>query len=483
LTNTRQKAITGIIWSFTDNILNKGINFVIGIVLARLLEPAEFGLVAMITIFISISQAFVNSGLTTALIRKTDCTEVEYSTVFYYNITVAFFFYLLLIVVSPILGGFFNEPNLTQVLKLIGIVIVINALGAVQQAILIKKIDFRKQTIISAIASTIAGFAGIYLAFIGWSYWSLVWMTILRNLFFTLLLWILNKWKPKYLFSYSVFKELFNFGSKILLSSLLYTFYLNIYQIVIGKFFSAADLGFFNRAEQFKNFPSDNISGVLQRVSLPVLSSLQNEKKKLKEGYKKILKVSTFITFTIMMILAAIAEPLILGLIGSKWQSSIIYLQLLCFVGMLTPLHSLNLNILLVFGRSDLGLKLEILKVLAGIPVILIGIFFGIISMIIGMFVLSIFAFYLNSLWAGDFIGYSLKEQVTDMLPYLFYAFLIGGCLKFSGVFLTFNPMLNLVIQIIVGLVLVLSTAQFFKIEPYREIKNIIKSKISFKGV
>lgn len=473
----KQQTISGITWSIIDNAYTQIVTFVVGIILARLLEPKEFGLIGMIMIFIAIAQSFVDSGFSQALIRKKDCNEKDYNTVFYFNISISVIFYLILFVSADLISSFFNQIELINIIKVMGLSVILNGLGIVQGAQLTKEIDIKTQTKISAVANTISGILSIILAYIGFGVWSLVWRTISNNLFRIVLLWMWHKWRPKLVFSLQSFKELFGFGSKLLASGLLNTIFENLYYLVIGKYFSAQQLGYYTRALTFANLPSSNINGVIQRVSYPVLAKIQDDTNSLKAGFKKLIKNTMFITFVLMLIMVAVAEPLILTLIGIKWQQSVIYLQLLSFALMLYPLHSLNLNVLNVKGRSDLFLKLEIIKKILVIPVIIIGILLGIVPMLIGMIIHSFVCYFLNSRYAGFLIDYSVMEQIRDIIPGFMLAVTVAILIFIPSLLLNTLPLIMLSGQLILAVILVLSFSEMFKLEPYFEIKEIVFEK------
>lgn len=473
----KQQTITGISWSILDNAYTQIVTFSVGITLARLLEPREFGLIGMITVFIAIAQSFVDSGFSQALIRKNDCTNKDYSTVFYFNIFVSVLFYIILFFSADLISSFFNEKALINIIKVLGLGVILNGFGIVQVTQLTKEIDIKTQTKISAIANTISGVLSIYLAFIGFGVWSLVWRSMSNNLFRILLLWFWHKWRPQLIFSLQSFKELFGFGSKLLASGLLNTIFDNLYYLVIGKYFSPQQLGYYTRAINFANLPSSNISSVIQRVSYPVLAKMKDNPIAVKAGFKKLIKNTMFITFILMMIMAAVAKPLILTLIGPKWIQSVIYLQLLCFSLMLYPLHSLNLNVLNVKGRSDLFLKLEVLKKILVIPVILTGIIFGIITMLIGMIIHSFVCFYLNSRYAGIMINYNVLEQIKDLTPAFLIAVFIGFVIFIPSLFIDTLPIILLIGQLLLGTILVLIISEILKLESYIEIKEIVLKK------
>lgn len=474
----KEKTVTGLLWSFVDSFANFGIQFVVGIILARILSPREFGLIGMLTIFIALSQTFIDSGFSTALIRKKDCTQTDYSTVFFFNLAIGIICYFLLFIFSGSISTFFEEPLLKSLIQVLGIGLILNSFGIIQRTILTKTINFKLQTKISLIASLGSGIVAITMALKGFGVWSLVALTLSRYALTSIFLWIYTKWNPTLVFCIKSFKQLFGFGSKLLLSSLIDTAYQNIYFLVIGKYFSAVELGFYTRADQFRAMPSQNITAVIQRVSYPVLSSIQDDIPRLKENYRKLIRSTMLITFVLMLGMAAIAKPMILTLIGDKWLPSVIYLQMLCFVGMFYPLHALNLNMLNVQGRSDLFLRLEVIKKFLAIPTIIIGIFLGIKIMIAGMMVNTLIALYLNSYWSGKIIGYSFIAQMKDILPSFVLALLVNGLVFSLSLMGTTSPLILLIIQITAGFFLTIIICEMMKFKDYIYIKNIVFDKL-----
>lgn len=474
----KQKTITGLIWSFIDNIAGQGITFVVGLILARLLSPKEFGLIGMLTIFIAVSQSFIDSGFRQALIRKQDCTPADYSTVFYFNIIVGVFFYILLFFGANAIGLFFNEPILTKLIKVLGLGLIINSFTIIQSTLLMKQIDFKLQAKISVISASISGIISIYMAFTGWGVWSLVALMLYKYSINLLLLWLFNKWRPIWCFSKKSFRELFSFGGKLLVSGLIDTIYNNANYIVIGKYFSAVDLGYYSRADQFQSLPSSNLQAFIGRVSYPILSTIQNDIPRLRESYRKVIKSTMLITFVLMIGMAAIARPMILTLIGEKWEPSVIYLQMLCFVGMFYPLHILNLDILKILGRSDLFLRLEIIKKVLAVPIVLFGILLGIKAMILGMMALTLISYYLNSYWSGRFIGYPFFAQIKDIFPSFLLAIIMSSFVFFEGLLISLPPLPLLIIQLITGTLLTFSICEGIKFKDYIYIKNIVLEKL-----
>jgi teichuronic acid exporter len=474
----KQKTVSGLFWSFSDNAASQAIHFVVGIILARILSPTEFGLVGMITIFIAVSQSFVDSGFQQALIRKKDADNTDFSTVFYFNLSVGLLFYLILFLSAGLISRFYEEEQLKGIIRVFGLVIVINSLALIQRVRLTKSINFKLQTKISIASSVISGAVGIYMAYNGFGVWSLVWRTLINQLLQAFLLWIFNRWTPGLKFSLRSLKQMFSFGSRLLISGLLDTIYKNINLLVIGKFFSAADLGFYTRADQFQKFPSSNITSTVQRVSYPVLTQVQDEPARLKEGYRKIIKSTMFISFSAMIAMAAIAKPMVIVLIGEKWLPSVIFLQMLCIAGMLYPLHAINLNMLNVKGRSDLFLRLEIIKKLLAVPVIIIGILFGIKIMIAGMILNSFLSYFINSYYSGKLINYPVKEQVIDILPSFFISAFTGVILVTPSFFFDSHYTIILFGQIIAGILLIVVLSELTRNDAYQEIKKIIIDKV-----
>lgn len=473
----KNKTVKGVGWSFADNIANSGVTFLVGIVLARLLSPEEFGLLGMIAVFIAISNSIVDSGFSSALIRKGNVSDIDYSTVFYFNIALGVVFYIFLYLLSPVIATFFNEPKLILITRIMGFVLVINSFAIIQRTILVKKIDFKTQTKISFIASMTAGVVGILMALKGFGVWSLVGQQIIKQLLNTLCLWLYNSWIPTLKFSEKSFYEMFGFGSKLMLIGLIDTIYNNLYYIIIGRFYKAEQLGQYTRADQFNSIFSINLTSVIQRVSYPVLSSIQEEDSRLREAYRKIVKTTMLISFVCMLGLAAIAKPLIIILIGEKWLEAVSFLQIICFSGMLYPLHAINLNMLQVKGRSDLCLKLELIKKVIAIFPILLGIFCGIKYMLWGAVVSSIIAFFINSYYSARLINYSTTNQLFDLYPLFFPSILIAAVV-WAVSFLDMNIYVMFLTQFFLGWLLICLVFESLKNETYLDIKKVLLSLI-----
>lgn len=481
-TTLKQKTIHGVGWSFLDNISSAGITFLVGLVLARLLTPEQYGIMAMIAIFIAISNSIIDSGFSNALIRKPNVKRIDYSTVFYFNLMVSIVLYLLLFISAPAISLFFNESLLIDVIRVIGCVLIINALGIIPRTRFVKNIDFKIQTKVSLISSLSSGIIGIGMALGGMGVWSLVGQQLSRQLLNSLFLWFYSKWVPVWEFSIDSFKELYTFGSKLLLSGLLETLYKNIYYIIIGHFYSSAQLGQYTRSEQFSSIFSSNLTAVVQRVSYPVLSSIQDDSQRLLSAYRKVIKSTMLITFACMMGLAAVAKHLIIILIGEKWIPAVGFLQILCFVGMLYPLHSINLNILQVKGRSDLFLKLEIIKKLIAIGPIVIGLFCNIEWMLVGSVLTNFIAFFLNSYYSAPLIGYPTQQQIVDILPSFLVSLLVAAVM-WSLSFMKMSNYFVLLLQMGVGIILAFVIYEHLRLPEYVEAKQMVLSMLKRKPI
>jgi len=474
----KNKTITSMFWSFSDIIAKQGIQFVIQIFLARLLLPKYFGIIGMITVFIAISNSVIDSGFGNALIREKKVSQEDYSTVFYFNLATAVVMYIVLFFSADTISSFFNEPQLVAILRVLALVLIINSFGLIQRTMLVKKIDFKTQTRISVISSITSGIIGITFAYLGYGVWSLVIRILSMQFMLSLLLCLSNKWIPSLVFKINSFKRLFGFGWKLMVSGLIDTLYKNIYYVIIGKLFSAVELGYYTNAQKLRDITSQSITTSVQKVSYPVLSSIQGEDERLRLGYKKIIKNSVFITFPIMIGLAVIANPFINLLFGTNWVASIPYFQVLCFAGMLFPLHAINLNILKVKGRSDLFLGLEVIKKVVGVTSIGIVLFLklGIMGLLWTAVLNSYVAYFINSYFSAELLSYSTREQIKDISPIFIVSIVMGTLVYFSGMMLPDNYFIKLLAQIFIGVVTYIGISRIAKIEELKTVYDLIGS-------
>lgn len=417
----RKKAIDGVIWTFAQQFSVQIINFGVQIILARLLMPEVFGLIAMLTVFIAIGQTLMDSGMTTSIIRTKDPDQLDYSTVFVTNLIISCAVYVLVYLSAPYIASFYDQPILSKILRVYAVTFVIRSLVAVHVAKLTKEMNFKLQMKLQ-IPSTIAGaLVGVYLAFNGYGVWSLVWLNLTQTLVFTIQNWIFIKWRPSLIFNKRRFRYHFSFGYKMTLSGLLDTIYNNSYNIVIGKFFSPAIVGFYNQAETMRLFPVGQISTVMGKVTYPLFSNIKNDEQ-LRSAYRSTMKLVLFAVIPIMLILIIIAEEFFLFLFGAKWLPAVPYFQILAIASIVRPISSYNLNILKVKGRSDLFLKVEVIKKILGVIAILIALPFGIMPLVISLTVVSFFFVMVNMWYCGDLIDYSITQQLRDISK----LFLIG---------------------------------------------------------
>jgi len=419
----KSKTLKGTIWSSLERFSVQGIQFVVMIIMARILTPNDYGLVGMLAIFIAISQSLIDSGFSQALIRKQNRTEIDNSTVFYFNIAVGITLYLILYFAAPLIARFYNEPILIPLTRVICLSVVINSFVVVQRALLTIKIDFKTQAKATFSGAVFSGIVGITMAYIGFGVWSIVAQQLVNLTVIMLLLWIFSHWRPIWAYSWTSFRELFAFGSKLALSGIIDTIYRNIYLIVIGKVFRASDLGYYTRAHQFAEFPSSNVSGIVQRVTFPVLCTIQDDDYRLRNVYRRFLRVSAFIVFPLMMGLAGVAHPFVILVLKEQWAFTGELLQIICFAMMWYPVHAINLNLLQVKGRSDLFLKLEIYKKLIGVTIIAATLPFGLKAMCYGSILSSIISLIINTHYTGKLIHVGFFTQIRDLLPTITYSF------------------------------------------------------------
>lgn len=476
MSSLKDKTVKGVIWSSIDRFSAQGIQFVFSILIARLLLPEDYGVIAMLGIFMAVSQTFIDSGFGSALIRKIDRTETDFSTVFYFNIAVASVFYVILFFCAPAIANFYDTPLLEPVTKVVALNLIINSLSGIHNAKLSIAIDFKSRAKISIITTLLTGAVGLWMAYAGYGVWALVVQNLFSSVLRTVMLWIIVKWHPQLVFSWKSFKELFSFGSKLLASALLDTLYNNIYTLVIGKVFSPSTLGVYSKASALAEFPSSNITGVLQGVTFPVLSTIQNEEERLADAYKRFLKLSAFVVFPLMVGLSAVANPFIRLVLTDKWEGAIILLQIICFALMWYPIHAINLNILQVKGRSDYFLKLEIIKKVQGVLFIVVTVPMGIVAMCWGKVISSLISLIWNTHYTKKLIGYGYFAQMKDLLPVLIHSLVMGGIVLLVVHFMP-TLWLKLIVGVVAGMVYYIVGAYLMKFPEMDELLTILKLK------
>jgi O-antigen/teichoic acid export membrane protein len=472
----KNKTVKGLGWSALDNATRYGMQFVIGIVLARLLSPDDYGLLGLVGIFTVVCTAFVNGGFTTALIRKKNATDDDYNTVFICNLGMSLLLYAVTFLCAPLIANFFERQELTALVRVSSLGLIIGALGLVQQTRLTKRIDFKTQTKITLVASVVSGIVGIGMALAGFGVWALVWQQLVSQATTTLLLYVYNRWLPRLSFSAESFHDLFGFGWKMMVSILLDAVWKELTQVVVGKFYSPATLGQYTRAKHYAKLLSSNLTSVVERVTYPVLSSIQDDKQRMVSAYRRIIRTSMFITTVALFSLAAVSEPLIYCMIGPKWHEASTYLPLICITFSLYPLHAINLNMLQVQGRSDLFLGLEVIKKIISLAPLFVGAFVGIIPMLWVNIIVGIIAYFLNSYFSGRLLGYSSWMQLRDIAP----SYALATSIALSVWFMKYLPLsywIILPLQIAVGAIVFFSICKLFKMNEYNEIIEILKQQ------
>lgn len=469
----RDRTIKGVGWSFAGNAISYGITFIVGIILARLLTPDEYGLIGIVTVFITVFNAFVDSGFSSALIRKANAEKADYNTAFFTNLAFSIVLYFVLFLCAPVISSFFGRPELLAMIRVMGVVLIINAFSSIQYTILSKHLEFEKKSISTILASFISGGVGVWMAASGYGVWALVVQQLSKEFTYSILLWHLVRWTPSLQWSKHSFSYLWSFEWKMSASAVINSVAAQVGSFVIGKCYSPASLGQFSRSEQFASLFSSGLTSVAQQVSYPALSEIQNDKARLREAYRKVIKTTMFVTAIGMFALGAVAEPLIFCLIGPQWHDAAVYLPLICIEMSLYPLHAINLNMLQVQGRSELFLVLEVIKKIVLIPVLLVGIFMGIVPMLIAGIFAGIFCFFLNAHWSGKLLGYSARTQVKDVAPDYGIASLIATPI-FLIKLLPFSSWIILIFQFIIGVIIFIITNNFFKRDEFLLLKKIV---------
>ena len=458
-------------WSAIERFSVQAVQFIFQIILARLLSPSDYGLIAMLAIFMAIAQVFIDSGFTNALIKKLDRTDKDFSTVFYFNLFISIVIYILLYLGAPFIAKFYRTSDLTDITRVYMLSLPIIALGAIQRTQFTIKVNFRDQAIASFSGALAGGIVGIILATQGYGAWALVGSALATNIVTTIIFWIRSTWRPRWEFSLVSLRTMFSFGSKLLFSGLLNTAYTNLYQFVIGRRFSKQDLGYYSRADQFAQFPSSNITGIMQRVTYPILCTIADDDEKLLAAYRQYIKLAAYIIFPLMIGLAAIAKPLINVVLGQKWQFASIILQILCFSYLWYPIHAINLNLLMVKGRSDLFLRVEIIKKVVGICILLIVMNFSVELMAIGNVASSFIALFINTYYTKKMTGYGIRDQVKDILPCLILS--ISSCVPAFVLSQLFpNNGLIMLLSIVFAVVIYLLISNIMKIDEFMLVKS-----------
>lgn len=461
-------------WRLAERSGAQLVAFVVSVVLARILDPSDYGTIALILVFTTILQVFVDSGLGNSLIQKKDADDVDFSTVFYTNIVFCSALYLLIFIASPLIASFYDDMTMVPMIRVLSLTVLISGVKNVQQAYVSRHMLF-KRFFFSTLGGTIAAaVVGILMALGGFGVWALVAQQVINLLIDTCILWLTVKWRPKKVFSFERLKGLFSYGWKLLASSLIDTVYNDIRQLIIGKMYSSADLAFYNKGKQLPNLVVININNSIDSVLLPSMSNVQDDREHVKSMTRRSITISIYTMAPLMMGIAFVAEPLISLMLTDKWLPCVPFLRIFCITYMFRPLHTSNLNAVKALGRTDLFLKLEIEKKIVGIVLLLSTMWFGIMAMAYSMLVSSVFSQLINASPNKKLLNYGYLDQIKDMLPSILLAVFMGACI-YPLKWLPIHNLVILILQVILGAVIYIAGSQLLKLEPYRYILNMLR--------
>lgn len=481
MASLKEQAVSGIKWNAISSIANLAVTFLTGLVLARLLTPSDFGTVGMVGVFFAIASTFIDSGFALGLIRKPDLTNKDCSTAFFFNIIVACISYVILYIAASYIADFFNSPILKSIVRISAIALIIGSFSTVQHALLNKAVNFKSIGVISLISYIVSGGIGIFLAFSGFGVWSLVVKNIAGSLISGICVWYVSKWRPCLCFSYSSFRYLFGFGSKLLASKLLDKLFSNLHSLAIGKFYSPADLGYYTKASDLAGLPGTFLYNIVGNVSMPVLSQIQNDDELLIHSYRRFIKMCSMVIFFIMILVAAIGKPIIIFLYTDKWATSIPYLQIFCFTLMFYHIHAININLLLAKGRSDLMLRLEVIKKIISLSALLIALPFGIMALCLSTLITTQLSLIVNTYYAGKLFNLGYIKQWGDFLPYIVYS-IIACTPAFLLSYVKMSNLLNIIICSSISFIMYLLILHYRKDSSLSELVKLAPVPTSIKN-
>lgn len=465
------------LWRFAERSGAQIVTFIVSIILARLLSPKDYGTIALVTVFLAIMQVFVDSGLGSALIQKKNADDLDFSSVFIFNFIVCIILYIFIFFVAPLIAEFYDDKNLVAIIRVISITILISGVKGIQQAYVSRNMLFKK-FFFSTIGGTVfSALLGIFMAYKGFGVWAIVAQQLSNTAIDTLILWITVEWRPKFIFSWKRLKSLLSFGWKLLISALLDTTYNNLRNLIIGKLYSPADLAFYNQGDKFPKVIITNINASIDSVLLPTMSKEQDNREKVKSMTRRAIKTSTYLMAPMMMGLAFCSDNIVRLVLTEKWIECVPYLRIFCITYMFWPLHTANLNAINALGRSDWFLRLEIVKKIMGLTVLLLTMWHGVMVMAYSLLLTSVLSQIINSWPNKKLINYSYIEQLQDILPSILISVFMGICVSFVNIF-KLPLIIKLIIQIVLGVLVYISMSEILKLESYKYIKNIAKSLI-----
>lgn len=471
---TNKTVTKNLFWRFAERFGAQGVSLIVSIILARLLVPEAYGTIAIVTVFITILNVFVDSGLGNALIQKKDADNVDFSTVFFFNVGMCLVLYIIIFFAAPFIAGFYKDETLTPILRTLCLVVVVSGVRNVQQAYVSRQMIFKK-FFFSTISGTIAAaVVGIAFAYAGFGVWALVFQQLFNSVFGTAILWVTVKWRPQWIFSFNRLKGLFSFGWKLLVSALIETVYNDLRQLIIGKLYSSDDLAFYNRGKQFPDLVVTNINASIDSVLLPAMSAAQDNREAVKAMTRRAIKISTYVMMPLMIGLAVCAKPFVSIVLTDKWLPCVPFMQIFCVTLAFYPIHTSNLNAIKAMGRSDLFLKLEIIKKIVGMTFLLATMWISPLAMAASLLVSNVASQIINSWPNKKLLNYSYLEQIKDVLPYMALATFMGVCV-YLVTFLKIGNIVTLVIQVVLGAAIYILGSKLFKFDSFEYILNIIK--------
>ena len=475
--NKKDKVFTNFLWRLLERFGAQGVTFVVSIVLARILDPAVYGVVAMVAVFTTIMQVFVDSGMGTALIQKKDADDLDFSTVFYFNVVICFILYGLMFMAAPLIASFYKMPELTPLVRVSSLILIISGVKNIQQAYVSRHMLFKKFFFATLGGTVGAAVIGIWMALKGYGVWALVAQNLFNMAMDTIILWLTVKWRPKLMFSFERLKSLFAFGWKLLISSLLDTGYTRLRELIIGKLYTPSDLAFYNKGQNFPYLVTSNINASIDSVLFPALSSEQEDPQRVKAMTRRAISVSSYIMWPMMMGLAACATPFVRLLLTDKWLPCVFFLRMYCFSYAFYPIHTANLNAIKAMGRSDLYLILEVLKKLVGLTALVCTMFISVKAMAYSLFFTSVACQIINSWPNRKLLNYGYLEQLKDILPSLGMALVMAVCVYFIQ-YLPLPTIVILVLQIVTGVLIYYLESRIFQAESYNYILDTVKKFI-----
>ncbi|GGK73234.1 lipopolysaccharide biosynthesis protein [Amphritea balenae] len=474
---TKRTALA-ILWDFSEQLLRRGLSVAVTLLLAYYLAPEDFGLIAMMSVFLTLGSLMMDSGLSQSLIRIKGIKQVHYNTAFYLNILFGILAYVFLFFVAPYVSLFYQQPDLIELIRIAGIILVVNSFKIVQFSKLNRELNFKTQFMVNLPAAVVSGAGAVLVAYEGWGVWALVIQMLLFSFTNTIFLWMVKPWIPTFEFSFNEAKTMYVFGYKLFLAEVINTLFKNMYVLVIAKYISSYTAGLYFFSEKIKDFIINLLVSSIQKVTYPALATLQDDNERLKSSYREVISITAFVVFPAMLFVVALTKPIFDALLPERWNEAMLYLQLMMLASLLYPVHAINLNILSVKGRSDLFLGLEILRKILIVLIFLVSFGYGVVGILIGQIVSSVLLYIPNSYFAYNLIGYSVKEQLQDFMPSLLLAFLVSYCIYLLQLWIVLPALVELFLLGVLSLLLYVTGAVFFNVKAFSSLCDFLEVKL-----